>query len=99
MSTVAMSPRSSCVLKSRNVGLSVSLLGLISRCAKNARTTTIRIGNAALLKKRLIGRLSVARGIRPGRRWTKGRCARASGVQDGDVRQVAVALGVVQAVA
>jgi hypothetical protein len=40
---------------SLKVGVSFVLGGLISRCAKKASTITIRIGNAALLKNRLMG--------------------------------------------
>ena len=40
--------------KSLKVGVFSLLGGLISRCAKNASTITIRIGNAALRKNRLI---------------------------------------------
>src|SRR5829696_8018518 len=98
MLTFRISPASSCELKSRKVGLLASSLGLISRWAKKASTTTIRIGNAALLKKRLMGRLSVAVGTCAKCRWTKGRRAPASGVQDRHVGQVPVPLGVVEPV-
>src|SRR6185312_10981869 len=84
----------------------------ISFCAKNASTTTIRIGNAALLKNLLIRRKCGAR-----RAWTRSlglpsvasgqgppntctsRCSLAVHfLQLGHEGQVAVALGVVQPV-
>jgi hypothetical protein len=46
---------SSVVRNSPKSGASRGSGGLISRCAKKASTITIRIGNAALLKNRLIG--------------------------------------------
>jgi hypothetical protein len=46
-------PLSTCVRNCEYGGGSVRSPGLISFCAKNARTTTIRIGNAALLKNLL----------------------------------------------
>src|SRR5882757_3279648 len=81
------------------------LFGLEMSCwAKNARMTTIRIGNIALLEKRLIGmhlgrsrRPSVAGVIdRPGRwcrgpapcRWAPGRLPSAALFEHRDVREV-----------
>src|SRR5688572_9586057 len=81
------------------------------RCAKNASTTTIRIGNAALLKNLLIASLYTdlyAPGDVSSQMHPRVKRQRSSGVfallavfpsQNRDVRQVAVALGVVHAVA
>ena len=52
--TASTSPRSSCVRKVENDDGSASSEFEISLEAKNASTITIRIGNAALLKKRLM---------------------------------------------
>src|SRR3954447_9209451 len=52
----AICPLSSCVRKSAKVFGRSCGPGLISFWAKNASTTTMRIGNAALLKNLLMGR-------------------------------------------
>ena len=52
--TVLTSPSSSCVRKVENDVAGASSELEISLEAKNASTITIRIGNAALLKKRLM---------------------------------------------
>src|SRR4051794_14706250 len=56
MTTDRTWPSASCSWKSPNCGLEDSLgPGLMSFWAKNASTTTMRIGNAALLKNLLMG--------------------------------------------
>src|SRR5687767_14209395 len=69
------------------------------REAKNANTITMRIGKAALLKKRLMMR-SRARGAGQGRIAEVDAVSCGDGLlpQRRDVRQVAVALGMVQPV-
>src|ERR1700745_861201 len=81
----------------------------ISFCAKNASTTTIRIGNAALLKNLLmkgkcawtrgLGLPSVASGWGSPEGLAHGRSSAVQFLQRGHIRQVAVPLCVVQSVA
>src|SRR6476469_8102096 len=54
MSALLTWPWLICVRNCPKSGFLVSLLGLIRRWAKNASTTTIRIGKAALLKNLLM---------------------------------------------
>src|SRR4051794_7007845 len=111
ISTFLILPCSSCCVNLPKPG-SFFLFGLEMSCwAKNARMTTMRIGNIALLEKRLMRmRLGRPRGAsvagvlaRPGR--LSGRSARrrrllsARFCEDGYVRKVAVALAVVETVA
>ena len=55
-STVLICPACSWAMKSPYDGGCSCVPGLMSFCAKNASTTTIRIGNAALLKNLLMAR-------------------------------------------
>src|SRR3712207_1246829 len=74
-------PRSTCSRKPGKSGVFVGSGSEMSRWAKNASTTTMRIGNAALLKNRLMES--------PGSLTRVQRC---------HVRQVAVSLGMIEAV-
>src|SRR5688572_3986744 len=54
ISACSIAPWSICARNSGYVGLSACSSGEMSRWAKNANTTTMRIGKAALLKNRLM---------------------------------------------
>src|SRR3954468_2927753 len=94
-------PLSSWVRKSAKVFGRSCGPGLINFWAKNAKTTTMRMGKAALLKKRLIAR-GYPGCYRDGQAYQHPGGVPAefcSGLQRGHERQVAVALGEIQPVA
>src|SRR3954469_1039206 len=115
MTTDRTWPSASCSWKSPNCGLDDSLgPGLMSFWAKNASTTTMRIGNAALLKNLLMRRIGAPRGAvdqqyqggigRPGGRLQPFFASDVvfpwlCALQRRHVRQVAVVLVVVEPVA